>query len=1115
MVGGLDLPTLIQRIRLDADTSGGEKDAQSAVQRIGSTITKAGVGLTAAVTVPLIAFGKAGIDAASDLGESMSKVNVVFGESGGVIRDFAKGSAANLGISEQGALEAAGTFGNLFRALGLGVGPAADMSTSLVTLAADLASFNNANPEDVLLALRSGLLGEAEPLRQFGVSLSAARIEAEALSSGLVKPIAGMDAIKTASLNVEVAAKAAAAATKEHGKESIEARKANDALGKAEEKLAAATKGKVPELTAAQKAQAAYNVIQKDTALAQGDFARTSDGLANQQRILSAEFENVKASIGTALLPIMQKVVTVVLAIFDAYQKLGPEGQAIVKMFVGVAAAVGPALIVLGKLGPSLIDGAKSFGSMVTGIADFVKAIPGYIASAAEFIAATAAQAAAVVSAAAAQVAAWVATAASAVASAAAVAAAWLVAAAPFIAVGVAVAAVVLLIVKNWDTISSVTKTVWNGITSAVTSAVNAVRTVISTVFEAIKTVVTTYVNVYRTIIETAWKVIETVVTTSVNVVKGVVTTVFDFIRAYIQTVVTGWQTVISTAWGVIRTIVSTAVEGVRVVIETALGVITGIWSAVWTTLSTLVTTGWTAIRTALDSAVTTVLDFFRGLWGMISGAIGDLVSKFTKLGKDAIGGFVKGLADAALAIPKKVGGIFGSVISVAKGVLDSHSPSKVFLRLGGDTVLGFIKGFEDKKATLDTKIKAMFQSAVSGVQAILGGINAKRSLADATQGVVDAQVKLDKLRGDQLAKAEEIAKAEDDLRKARDAAAAVTLEEERAILLAKKDAADAAKAAAAGDGQQKSPEEIRLLELNLALLKATNDTDREAIQVQIDAIETTRATREAELALADARAGAKLDADALRLLTIESELAQKNLTQTYLDAVDVSKVVEEHSEKLNRLRDESIALDADVLAAVKGVTDAKLELISAELALLTAGLNLVGMNKESRELWDQVTTKLGLNRTEVGNLTAEYRNLQAAIEAAIAAAERQAALAPKAPAPKVTVPIVAPKPVVVAPDPHARPIKVQGLAEGGEVASRGLVWVGENGRELLDLPGGARVIPLDRAAKSAAASTAAVPFIGGNFIGQQIINGVSAADVERANQRAMDAAVRNWGVGA
>ena len=204
-------------------------------------VAAVGLGATAVI-------GKSLVDAGSNLEESMSKVNVVFGESAKAVVDFANKSAVNLGISKTAALEAVGTYGNLFQAFGIGQAPAQEMSTTLVQLASDLASFNNVNVDDALLALRSGLSGETEPLKKFGIALNDVRLKEEAMALGLIKTSSGT-------------------------------------------------------LPAAVKAQAAYSLIMKDSALAQGDFARTSDGVANTQRTLQATFQDIKAELGTALLP--------------------------------------------------------------------------------------------------------------------------------------------------------------------------------------------------------------------------------------------------------------------------------------------------------------------------------------------------------------------------------------------------------------------------------------------------------------------------------------------------------------------------------------------------------------------------------------------------------------------------------------------------------------------------------------------------------------------------------------------------------------------------------------------------------------------------------------------
>lgn len=236
--------------------SGVGNAGESMGSKLGGLGKKAALAFTA-ISVGAAVMGKKFIDAGSNLEESLSKVNVVFGEASQGVKDFAMTSAASLGISQQKALEAAGTYGNLLKAFGLTSEQATDMSVSMVTLAADLASFNNTSIDDALLALRSGLSGETEPLKRFGVALNDVRLKEEAMRMGLITTTSGT-------------------------------------------------------LPIAIKTQAAYALIMKDSALAQGDFERTSDGVANKQRIVAAQFADVSAQIGTALLPAFKSILDVV-----------------------------------------------------------------------------------------------------------------------------------------------------------------------------------------------------------------------------------------------------------------------------------------------------------------------------------------------------------------------------------------------------------------------------------------------------------------------------------------------------------------------------------------------------------------------------------------------------------------------------------------------------------------------------------------------------------------------------------------------------------------------------------------------------------------------------------
>jgi hypothetical protein len=205
-----------------------------------------GAALGAAFSVQkLTQFAGQSIQAASDLAESQSKVAVVFGDSSAAINRWAETSATSLLMSRQAALEAAGTYGNLFQAFGIGQGKAQEMSTTLVQLAADLASFNNTSVDEAIQALRSGLSGETEPLKRYGIAINDTRLKAEALALGIYDGVGILDA--------------------------------------------------------SQKAQASYSLILKDTSLAQGDVARTADGYANTMRSVTAAIDNAKATIGEGL----------------------------------------------------------------------------------------------------------------------------------------------------------------------------------------------------------------------------------------------------------------------------------------------------------------------------------------------------------------------------------------------------------------------------------------------------------------------------------------------------------------------------------------------------------------------------------------------------------------------------------------------------------------------------------------------------------------------------------------------------------------------------------------------------------------------------------------------
>ena len=283
----------------------------------------------------LLSITKKSIDLASDQGESLSKNKTLFGDSSKAASDFAATSAKSFGISQSAALEATGVFGNLQRSLGIGKEAAVKSSVALTQLGADLASFNNTSVDDAMLALRSGLLGEAEPLRKFGVSLSDVAIKAEAARMGIVKVDKAGGEYQLSLLKLKKAEEDQASALKKSGKGSDEYRKATADLDIAQRKMYEVAAGSKQELTAKQKAEAAQSLIFRQTKLAQGDFKRTNQGLANQKKILTAQMDDLQMKLGKSLIPVLLQLIKVI----TAFSKVPAGVKIAIGAFVGFAAA--------------------------------------------------------------------------------------------------------------------------------------------------------------------------------------------------------------------------------------------------------------------------------------------------------------------------------------------------------------------------------------------------------------------------------------------------------------------------------------------------------------------------------------------------------------------------------------------------------------------------------------------------------------------------------------------------------------------------------------------------------------------------------------------------------
>ena len=295
------------------------KKAEKNLKKFGDKATAIGKDLSLKLTAPIGLAGAAAIKFASSTQESLNKVRVAFGDSSKSVEDFANTSLESFGIARGSALDMAALFGDMSTSMGLTQSDAADLSTSLVGLAGDLASFKDMNIDEVTTALAGVFTGETESLNRLGIVMTEVNLKQFAMEKGIQKNI--------------------------------------------------------KNFTQAEKVALRYQFVMEKTANAHGDFARTGGGAANQMRTFQETLKEIASEFGQRMLPTFEKAIKKVNKLLDEFKKLNPETKDFIIIAAGIAAAVGPALIVIGQISKVAILAGKGLGVLTTAFRIFSTAI--------------------------------------------------------------------------------------------------------------------------------------------------------------------------------------------------------------------------------------------------------------------------------------------------------------------------------------------------------------------------------------------------------------------------------------------------------------------------------------------------------------------------------------------------------------------------------------------------------------------------------------------------------------------------------------------------------------------------------------------------------------------
>lgn len=190
----------------------------------------------------LINFGKRSIDAASDLAEAQNVVDTAFGEMSYKMEQFASTALETYGISELTAKNMGSTYMAMAKGMGVATDAASDMAVTLTGRLSDIMSFYNKTQSEVDTIGRALITGETEPLKAIGVVMTQTNLAAYAMAQGFSKTYT--------------------------------------------------------EMSSNEQLLVRYKYFLEQTALAQGDFAKTSEGWANQTRLLSERLNEFMTNLG-------------------------------------------------------------------------------------------------------------------------------------------------------------------------------------------------------------------------------------------------------------------------------------------------------------------------------------------------------------------------------------------------------------------------------------------------------------------------------------------------------------------------------------------------------------------------------------------------------------------------------------------------------------------------------------------------------------------------------------------------------------------------------------------------------------------------------------------------
>ncbi len=603
---------------------------------------------------------------ASDLNESKNAINVMFGDAADGIAALGKGAAASIGLSNTAFNSLATQFGGAVKNIAGPGGDIVGIMGDLTTRAADFASVMNLDVADAAAVFQSALAGETEGMRRYGVDMSAAAVEAYALANGI------------------------------------------------------GTAG--TELTEAQKQQARYGLLMASTSLMQGDFANTSDQLANSQRILGASWQDVQAKLGQGFLPFATAGMQVLALLVPWLTTAGDASAAFGEKMAGISQAAGGGFAgiqaMLGSIGGSILEwitggGIQAIIAGGAGLRDgliqaVLTAIPGIatalITMAPSILSAAAASFQSLIG--------------------------GLLQTLPLLITALLQLAPTLIttILGMIPLLMASATTLFMGIVLAL---MQVVPSIIMSLIAMLPMLATTIVGMLPGIVEAGLAMFMGIVESLVTLLPVLITAVLALLPVLITTIVGMLPGILESAITMFMGLVTAILTMLPDLITTLVGILPSLVTTIVGMIPTLLTTGIElfitlakAVLQALPQIVGAIItQVIPALVGAVIGAVPQLI----RAGIDLIGGLIQGLWNAAPKVGAAILDIMGDAVDGFLSFLGIHSPSRLFRGYGENVGAGLALGIGSMEGDV--------------ASAALGLANAAAKAVDGTELTLDSGV--------------------------------------------------------------------------------------------------------------------------------------------------------------------------------------------------------------------------------------------------------------------------------------------------------------------------------------------------------------------------------------